>query len=160
MQKIFLFLLLTTVSVPLEAQADWGKMAEGMSRALITHYWPQAHAMDVIVDAWLRNNLYDPAEGKVYDNMNSKYNIMAIAPPLAAAQMFPPASQRIPSDQPFPILQNSLPLDNFEPLITSNTLIGAGVPSGWIGITRDFPPVDVLTGCQDCWRIQSPGGKR
>ncbi|MCE1199366.1 MAG: glycoside hydrolase family 76 protein [Marinilabiliales bacterium] len=63
---------------------DWKKMAEGMSRALITHfwgasfpgyperyyfnygsdlsnmttnhYWPQAHAMDVIVDAYLRTS--------------------------------------------------------------------------------------------------------
>ncbi len=64
--------------------AFWNKMAEGMSRALITHfwganfagypdryyfnygsdlsnmttnhYWPQAHAMDVVVDAYLRTS--------------------------------------------------------------------------------------------------------
>lgn len=65
-------------------QAYWGKMAEGMSRALIdhfwgakfggyadryyfnygsdlsnmttNHYWPQAHAMDVVVDAYMRTS--------------------------------------------------------------------------------------------------------
>jgi len=67
-----------------KTQAYWKKMAEGMSRALAehfwganfkgypdryyfnygsdlsnmttTHYWPQAHAMDVIVDAYLRTS--------------------------------------------------------------------------------------------------------
>ena len=64
--------------------AYWNKMADGMSQALITnfwganfegyptryyfnygsnlsnmttnHYWPQAHAMDVLVDAYMRTN--------------------------------------------------------------------------------------------------------
>ncbi len=111
MQKIFLFIPLAIISISLRGErnhhtssqgeikyakqttevtegkkdpAFWNKMAEGMSRALITHfwganfngypdryyfnygsdlsnmatnhYWPQAHAMDVIVDAYKRTS--------------------------------------------------------------------------------------------------------
>ena len=111
MQKIFLFISLAIISISLRGErtrhscnegginyakqttevteskkdlAFWNKMAEGMSRALIdhfwgakfagypdryyfnygsdlsnmatNHYWPQAHAMDVVVDAYLRTS--------------------------------------------------------------------------------------------------------
>ncbi len=111
MQKIFLFISLAVLSISLRGErnlhscsqgeieyakqnskvaggkkdpAFWNKMAEGMSRALITHfwganfagypdryyfnygsdlsnmatnhYWPQAHAIDVVVDAYLRTS--------------------------------------------------------------------------------------------------------
>jgi predicted alpha-1,6-mannanase (GH76 family) len=111
MQKLLLLLYLTLISIPIygeginqsydkllinpaeksavstESKKDlayWQKMAEGMSRSLVTHfwganfqdypdryyfnygsdlsnmttnhYWPQAHAMDVIVDAYLRTS--------------------------------------------------------------------------------------------------------
>lgn len=111
MQRIILYILLITFSTSLKAQSNiisysksknkatesraelkdnkkdrafWEKMANGMSRALIdhfwganfdgysnryyfnygsdlsnmstAHYWPQAHAMDVIVDAYMRTS--------------------------------------------------------------------------------------------------------
>ena len=106
MQKLFLIISLATLSVLLSGKgytqpvkpagqtapipdskkdlAYWQKMADGMSRALIVHfwganfknypsryyfnygsdlsnmttnhYWPQAHAMDVVVDAYLRTS--------------------------------------------------------------------------------------------------------
>jgi predicted alpha-1,6-mannanase (GH76 family) len=92
MKKIFFFLSLIIFPVSLKAQSDWNKMAEGMSQALITHfwgasfpgypnryyfnygsdlsdmvtyhYWPQAHAMDVMVDAYLRTS--DPRYLDIY----------------------------------------------------------------------------------------------
>ena len=81
---MIVFLLLTCLAIPSPAQdkAYWNKMADGMSRALVehfwganfegyedryyfnygsdlsnmttNHYWPQAHAMDVLVDAYMR----------------------------------------------------------------------------------------------------------
>src|SRR5690606_35398570 len=67
-----------------EARVDWEELAEGMSRALVkhfwganfegypdryyfnygsdlsnmttNHYWPQAHAMDVLVDSYKRTS--------------------------------------------------------------------------------------------------------
>lgn len=78
------FLLIMCLSAPLSAQNRdyWNRMADGMSQALIehfwganfegyenryyfnygsdlsdmttNHYWPQAHAMDVLVDAYMR----------------------------------------------------------------------------------------------------------
>ena len=111
MQKIYLFISLAVISISLHGEqnhhscnegkvngteqkrevtegrkdpAFWNNMAEGMSRALIAHfwganftgypdryyfnygsdlsnmatnhYWPQAHAMDVVVDAYLRTS--------------------------------------------------------------------------------------------------------
>ncbi|MGQ8336936.1 glycoside hydrolase family 76 protein [Sunxiuqinia sp. A32] len=94
MQRLFLFLLISVYSISLYASGNeqantkttiqWEKTAEGMSRALIdhfwganfkgyedryyfnygsdlsnmttNHYWPQAHAMDVVVDAYMRTS--------------------------------------------------------------------------------------------------------
>ena len=83
-RQLIVFLLLTCLAIPSPAQdkAYWNKMADGMSRALVehfwganfegyedryyfnygsdlsnmttNHYWPQAHAMDVLVDAYMR----------------------------------------------------------------------------------------------------------
>ena len=84
-RQFITFILLCTTATFSFAQKDnayWGKIAEGMSQALIDnfwgaafegyperyyfnykshladltneHYWPQAHAMDVIVDAYMR----------------------------------------------------------------------------------------------------------
>ena len=82
MRKLKLLLILLLLPALTHAQTDWRKLADGMSRALITHfwgasfngypnryyfnygsdlsdmttyhYWPQAHAMDVMVDAYTR----------------------------------------------------------------------------------------------------------
>ena len=94
MRKIFLIFFISTCSVSIYAKGNgeantkspkqWETIAEGMSRALIdhfwganfkgyedryyfnygsdlsnmttNHYWPQAHAMDVVVDAYLRTS--------------------------------------------------------------------------------------------------------
>lgn len=84
MRLAIFFLLIMCLSAPLSAQNRdyWNRMADGMSQALIehfwganfegyedryyfnygsdlsdmttNHYWPQAHAMDVLVDAYMR----------------------------------------------------------------------------------------------------------
>ena len=79
---VFLLLACLAVSSPAQDKGYWNKMADGMSQALVrhfwganfegypdryyfnygsdlsnmttNHYWPQAHAMDVLVDAYMR----------------------------------------------------------------------------------------------------------
>ena len=79
---VFLLLACLAVSSPAQDKGYWNKMADGMSQVLVrhfwganfegypdryyfnygsdlsnmttNHYWPQAHAMDVLVDAYMR----------------------------------------------------------------------------------------------------------